>query len=328
MYVVQDKSTSEIARILTARGIWGRGDSEQKEWMKNNKVHIGLFRQSTIIEYLKNEIYIGNYYCNKYSVRKEWGKTITTQKDPKEWVLIKCDPVVEVSIWKRAQEKMKKATVLYGKWETHIFTGLLKCGECGKSYNFYKSHKGTGNYRCWGKKKDKVSLDHVCKNKDISEEKILSGVLPYLEKMLFNAERFISDYEDRRTGKAWEKRKNGLEKELREIDQAIVKKADTRKNVLRKSLEDPEYINACEDIIKDLSQEVKTLEMRKKEIWLELSEYIENQSMYEAIRDTSEQYKKGLGKIEKKDKVALIRKFIEKIIVERESLRIIGKVEK
>jgi hypothetical protein len=36
----------------------------------------------------------------------------------------------------------------------------------------------------------------------MSEEKILSGVMPYLEKMLFNAERFIVDYEERRTGKA------------------------------------------------------------------------------------------------------------------------------
>jgi hypothetical protein len=38
-----------------------------------------------------------------------------TLKDASEWILIKCDPIVEVEIWKRAQEKIKKANILYGK---------------------------------------------------------------------------------------------------------------------------------------------------------------------------------------------------------------------
>ena len=50
--------------------------------------------------------------------------------------------------------------------------------------------------------------------------------------------------------------------------------------------------------------------------------------MFEAIRDASERYKKGVGIIEKKDRIQLIRKFIEKIIVEKESLRVVGRVGK
>jgi hypothetical protein len=71
---------------------------------------------------------------------------------------------------------------------------------------------------------------------------------------------------------------------------------------------------------------VKTLEMRKKEISLELSEYIENQTMYEAIRDASERYKNGLGKIEEKDRITLIRKFIDKITIESDKVVLKGKV--
>ena len=328
MYVIEDKSTSEIARILTARGIWGRGDTEQKAGLKTIKIHSGLFRQSTITDFIRNETYRGKYYCNRYSVKKEWGKTTTTLKDEKEWVLIECDPLVSDEIWKRAQEKMNKGRILSGKWETHIFTGLVKCGECGKSYNFYRSHKGTGNYRCGGKKKDKVSLDHVCKNKDISEDKILSGVLPILEKMLLNAERFIADYEEGRAGKDWEKRRKTLEKELLEIEENMRKKEETRKNAIRKSLESPHDASIYDAILMDLSKEARILEQRKKEISSELREYQANAELFDAIRDASERYKKGLGKIEKKDRIGLIRKFIEKIIVERESMRVVGRVGK
>ena len=327
MYVIQDKSTSEIARILTARKIWGRWDTEQKEWIKNNKIHTGLFRQSTIIDYIKNETYIGNYYCNKSKTKKEGWKTIVTLKDQSEWVLIKGDPIVEVEIWKRAQEKVKKANTLYGKWETHIFTGLLKCS-CGKSYNYYKSHKGTGNYRCGWRKRDKVSLDHICTNKDISEIKILGGVMPMLEKLILNAERFIMDYEEVRTGKNGEKRRKNLEKEFIGLEEMMKKKEETRKQAIRKGLENPDDMTLYASILDDLSKEVKILEIRKKELSSELQEYMENQSMYEAIREASGRYKKGVGKIEEKDRIVLIRKFIEKIIVERESIRVIGRVGK
>ena len=45
-------------------------------------------------------------------------------------------------------------------------------------------------------------------------------------------------------------------------------------------------------ILDDLSKEVKILEIRKKELSSELQEYMENQSMYEAILEASGRYEK------------------------------------
>jgi hypothetical protein len=146
--------------------------------------------------------------------------------------------------------------------------------------------------------------------------------------MLMNAERFIADYEEVRTGKDGEKRRKALEKELLEIEENMRKKEETRKNALRKSLENPHDASVYDTILMDLSKEAHTLEQRKKEILSELREYQANAELFDAIRDASERYKKGLGKIEEKDRIVLIRKFIEKIIVERESLRVVGKVGK
>ncbi len=106
------------------------------------------------------------------------------------------------------------------------------------------------------------------------------------------------------------------------------KKEETRKNAIRKSLEDPHDASVYDAILMDLSKEAHTLEQRKKEISSELREYQANAELFDAIRDASERYKKGLGKIEEKDRIVLIRKFIEKIIVERENLRVVGKVGK
>ncbi len=152
--------------------------------------------------------------------------------------------------------------------------------------------------------------------------------MPMLDKLILNAERFIMDYEEVRTGKNGEKRKNTLETELLELEEMMKKKEETRKQAIRKGLENPDDMTLYASILDDLSKEVKTLETRKKEVSWELKEYRERQDMFEAIRDASERYKKGVGKIEEKDRIGLIRKFIEKIIVEKESLRMVGRVGK
>jgi hypothetical protein len=62
----------------------------------------------------------------------------------------------------------------------------VKCALCGRSFNYYLSHKKTGNYRCGGKKRDKVSENNICTNRDISEEKLLKVVWTEIEKFLKN----------------------------------------------------------------------------------------------------------------------------------------------
>lgn len=147
-----------------------------------------------------------------------------------------------------------------------------------------------------------------------------------LEKLILNAERFIMDYEEVRTGKNGERRRKNLEKELMGLEEMMKKKEETRKQAIRKGLENPDDMTLYASILDDLSKEVKILEVRKKELSSELQEYMENQSMYEAIREASGRYKRGVGGINERDRVILIRKFVEKIVVEKDSLRIIGKV--
>lgn len=87
-----------------------------------------------------------------------------------------------------------------------------------------------------------------------------------LDKLILNAERFIKDYEEIRTRKNGEKRKNTLEKELIELEEMMKKKEETRKQAIRKGLENPDDMTLYASILDDLSKEVRTLETRKKEL--------------------------------------------------------------
>ena len=70
---------------------------------------------------------------------------------------------------------------------------------CGKRFNHYLTYKKTRQYRCGGKKKDKLAPKnseayHICKNSDISEIKLHNTINPIIKQMLTNAEKFIEEY--------------------------------------------------------------------------------------------------------------------------------------
>lgn len=92
---------------------------------------------------LRNTTYIGEYACNKRSTRKKDGKTIQRFKDESEWIRIPCEAIIDKDIFMRAQDILDKAHTLRRRGESHLFTGLIKCGECGRSFNYYKSHRDT-----------------------------------------------------------------------------------------------------------------------------------------------------------------------------------------
>lgn len=320
MYTREWKWTGEIARILTARGIGTRRDHELENNIRTWKVHKWLFRQSVILEILKSTAYIGKYYCNKFEVTREDGVTRRKLKDESEWVLLPCDSIVEEKIWLLAQEKISKWKVISGRWEKHIFTWLLKCEECGKAFNYYKSRKWTGNYRCGGKKKDKVCI--LCKNKDISEEKLLKYLKPYFESILLDAEWFIKKYEATVSGDSGKKRQQMTEKELLQIEETLKKKAEIKKQTLRKSIENPQDEEIYTSILIDIWNEQGELLKRQKELKDAAKEINKREELYISIRGLSEKYKERFDKVDEKDMTEFVNRFIDKILIGKDKLEV------
>lgn len=109
-----------------------------------------------------------------------------------------------------------------GRWEIHLFTGLLKCWICEKSYVYYKSWKDTWNYRCNGRHTAKVWNDVLCTNRAVSEIKLLSLIWDELSKIFENPKEFLKRYAE--TQKDQTQAINEYRKELLDIDDERIKK--------------------------------------------------------------------------------------------------------
>lgn len=142
-YALEQVSTSDIARCLTEKqpGTQGRNYS----WTSNS-----------IIRILKNEKYVGDLiqkksYTPDYLTHK---KQRNTGEVPVIRIQDHHEPIVSREIWNLAQQR------LAGKQESskfpqsharrHLFSGKIRCGECGASFvTRYKYNPDGTKYRRW-----------------------------------------------------------------------------------------------------------------------------------------------------------------------------------
>lgn len=336
LFVEEWKGTGEIANILTARGIGTNIDRRSvEENGLRKKLHTWLFRQSSIVRMLRNETYIGKYICNRYKheledaeegeydgnddeYRKKRVRNVKIEKPESEWITIECEPIIDRKMFERAQELLDATKVIRrNRWENHLFTGLVKCAECGRTFNFYKSFKWTGQYRCGGKKKDKVSKENLCWNRDISEMKLIDYVWPKIELALQNKTEFLRSYEESLQDKSLEPREDAVLRESAELDAKIAKNRKTLKDTLRKEIENPENSDLYESIRLDLSGEMHTAETRKSELKKILASYAENKTRVEAVSAKMKELKGRIDSLTPEDKGFFIRELTDFVLLSR-----------
>ena len=99
---------------------------------------------------IQNKVYIGHMVNNK-STTKCFKSRKTVLLDESEWITVENthEPLVDVDTFNAAQ----KATEVKRKTETgepHLFAGLLRCPDCGKSMHYLKrrDRSYTASYSC------------------------------------------------------------------------------------------------------------------------------------------------------------------------------------
>jgi hypothetical protein len=132
---------------------------------------------------------------------------------------------------------------LRGRGEIHTFTGLVKCAECGQSFNYHKSHKGTGQYRCGGKKRDK----------DPGEA--------------------LKRYHEQLGGNGQEEKIKRLEIELAKSEYSLAEKREIHSKALRKELEGDENAEAHGKIAEELTIELRDLLNLKSRLESEIAPF-------------------------------------------------------
>ncbi|WP_346888301.1 recombinase family protein [Clostridium sp. UBA1056] len=178
------ESTSRVRNILNANGIKTKRD--------------GNWTTKTIADIIRNPFYIGIY---RYNFREQArGK----KKDESEWIVIEDNHkgIVSKEIWQHCNDIMdrnaKRSNAQFrDNTKTHVFAGLLECGEC---------HKGLYS------KQDKPHLDgyipsfycctsrynHLgCEQKTVSEKIIGEFTFNFISDVIRNSKNraISSEYE-------------------------------------------------------------------------------------------------------------------------------------
>ena len=126
-YAVEQVGTSEIARYLTKAGY--RTYRGSTKWKSN-----------TVIKILNNEKYVGDLVQKKTYTPDFLTHAKRTNKGQVPFVTIENhhEPIISREVWNIAQERLrqnnKHGEGNGGHSNRYVFSGKIKCGECGSSF--------------------------------------------------------------------------------------------------------------------------------------------------------------------------------------------------
>ncbi len=143
-YAVEKKGTTVIARELREAGC--------------KTYHGGTnWSNSHIVKLLKNEKYVGDL-VQKKTFTPDYLSHAKKYNHGEEALICLTDhhqPIISREIWEITQAEMQKrnrhGTLGAGHSNRYVFSGKIKCGECGHSFvSRCKKRKDGGKYRKWG----------------------------------------------------------------------------------------------------------------------------------------------------------------------------------
>ena len=227
----ESKSTRSIATIL----------KEENAYLKQGK-----WRADRVYKILTNSIYIGVFEYGKYKRKKQDILRVENY----------CEPIIDIQTWNATRTNLEKNKhPNYGE-HIHLFTGIVKCPDCGNilsSTNSFKNSKTA---------KEKIYYHLTCKNPNCKSkglhynsdkiEKALGRILNELTRYMYDMDNEIIVCNSTKT------------KDIKDIEKAIERlKLQEKKLVdlyLSSSL-NVEVINHKNDVIK---KEIEKLNKKKE----------------------------------------------------------------
>lgn len=143
-YGNEKKGTSVIARELREAGY--------KTYTGNSK-----WNNTHIIKILKNEKYVGDLVQKKTITPDYLTHAKKYNHGEEEFVCIENhhEPIIDRELWNLVQEELARRNLQadYGKGHSnrYVFSGKIKCGECGASFvSRQRKRKDGSTYKRWG----------------------------------------------------------------------------------------------------------------------------------------------------------------------------------
>ena len=189
---LQGMNLQTIARKLNELGIPAPSTYKKMQGLNynnhNSQMYEGtqLWTFSTLHRMLTNETYMGNLVQGRCRQRMR-GKQ--KQKPKSEWVVVKgaVPAIVSPEVFYEVQRLLKEANHIKSSPENdvHIFAGIIKCGECGRS--LIKSQKRKNEALYYACRRRKAQGKQYCDNDyiraDVLEKIILDDLNSIIEEV-------------------------------------------------------------------------------------------------------------------------------------------------
>ena len=267
---------------------------------------------------LLNPIYCGEYVNNKYEIKDCLeGKQVRLPDEENfhhyrpEWAIVSKEAFDRVQILlNERKEKYVSTPQESRRSEKHIFSTLIKCKHCGRS--FFQKHYTYVNTRYYWKcqTNDQYTAEKCDNRITITEEYLLSEISDYLTSMIKDKERFIKDVLTQ------------LEKTY-EKEQRTVKKVDIRKMIKLLNTKKNKYQEMYAADLISMAELKEKISYLNKEIekLKERSERTDSAVMNEiSSTEKNERYTEEINKFLAFENITNgdLRKIISRIVVDRE----------
>lgn len=182
-------SKNAIVRVLNTRGILCPSRYKQSKGLKYknpNTANTSLWNAKTISEILKNRLYVGDMVQGRYRVRS-YKIHIQDTVPQNEWFIVKNthEPIIDRERFAQVQELLKRDTRLApGKKQLYLFSGFLRCADCGKSM-CRSQVKDTTYYFCRTYKEQSRA---ACTKHSIKHNALEAAVLNVLQQRVYIAD--------------------------------------------------------------------------------------------------------------------------------------------
>ena len=295
------ESGRNIATKLNAEGVDTPAEYYFKQTGKR-ATRSGSHQQwgsATIIQLLRNQVYIGNMVQGKRKVLSfKTKKRLVTA--PESWIAVEGthEAIIERFTWNSVQRRMDNAKrapnhaiKTSGKDnEINVFSGIIRCADCGAAmaFNHRVSKNGVEHrfYRCsrYANSGSKACSIHTI-DADTLESVILSDIQYHAQRVITDEQRLM----DRMlsfSGQEWRNEKAAQEKALRDVTSRIAFIEEASKRLFEEkitgSVPDSLFRKMFSDYERELSElEAKVAELRQHaqeeessesnvKIWMEL----------------------------------------------------------
>ena len=173
--------------------------------------------------------------------------------------------LVSDEMWKAAQEALAHNRVIAKNNTTrhYLLTGLIKCGECGKTYCATHGRDNILWWRCNGRMTSRYDVEDRCKSKGIKSSEIETIVWKDIEQWLNNPGELIQELENEQDrGKA----QLVEEAERRTLEGSLMSLEKERKGYLKQHAQELISDQELREFLAELTTKKSTIEKRLEEL--------------------------------------------------------------